>query len=516
MVKVKHNSQQIRNVAIYLRISRDNDRAKNGDFSESLREHTMKLKGMAELGNYSYQIYNDGVMSGMEKVKPELNRMVSDIKENKFDAVLVHDIDRLGRGAGGLNTFADEIENYCPLIITPVAEYNLKDGNSRTLFGIGSVIAEAEYRQIRKRLTMGKLAGARMGKYQFAILPYGYTKDKEGRLIPDEHESKVYRYIIELMLSGLPYGAVCNKLTAEGIYRRNGNKLSPHSINRMVHNEVYRGIISYSCEFGEVVVHEAHQPLISNHEYTIISEMVNKRTPTHNKTRSKSSYITNSLYHCASCGKRMVINSTKRHTQRNGQRTGEWYQADIVKTCRYGCKSVGTMLPVLEKAIIERIKAYSLEIKEELSQLKLKNNEQIKEQYNSKIKEVKKDINGLANKKNNLISLFVDGLIDRDQFTDRQDKFDVQLKHLETIMSSHKEGLECLDTTTQEQRLNNILKNIDTLRDTKSIREDTTLTDEQKKEQITLCNHFLKNTIAKIIYERPDKAQSATISIEWM
>lgn len=196
---------------IYLRLSRE--KKENED---SLKNHRLTLTALAEREGYNFTIYSEGIASYMDGGRTEYNLLLDDIKKGMYSAIYTHDVDRLSRKGSTLLALADMLELFCPNVITPSFEYDLRDDSSKMMFSFGSIIAEQEYRQIRKRLLAGKIASAKQGKCLNSIVAYGYTKDDEGKVIPDEAESKIVREAVELCLQGLPYGAISKVLNDKG------------------------------------------------------------------------------------------------------------------------------------------------------------------------------------------------------------------------------------------------------------------------------------------------------------
>ncbi|WP_017549376.1 recombinase family protein [Salinicoccus carnicancri] len=498
---------------IYLRLSRE-----KGEDEDSLSNHRTTLMGIAESQGYSYVIYSDGIASSMDSDREQYNIMLKDIKAGEYDAVFAHDIDRLSRSGATLMALAETLEMHCPIFITPTAEYDLREDNNKLLFSFGSVIADAEYRQIRKRLLVGKLNSARAGKWQGNPTPYGYIRDSEGRLTPDEEESKVYRYAVDLMLQGMSYPSACKKLNAEGYRTRDHRLFRMNSVSRMINNPVYRGILNYKNAQGSVEVKDAHEPLIKVSEYQLISDLVQQRTKSYNRTRSTTSFITSGLFICTKCSNRMLVNSTANPKYKNYKETGEYRVANILKKCtNKSCKNYGHSLEKLEKAILEEIKKYSVEVEKELSKIKTHDNTTIVKKYHDKIKDAEKSLAKLEDKKENLLSLAVDGLIDKNTFKERQQGIEEEKDHLKDVVESYKESLINLDTSTYEQRIKYLVDNIKNIRTSKQIKEDADLTDKDKKELVTNINNFLKSIISKVEYQKDEQGQKVkpTLTITW-
>lgn len=91
-------------VALYARVS------KKGD--QTTENQMLKLEEFAKLREYEvFDKYEDEV-SGANKNRPNLDRMLADAKFRKFDKIIATKIDRLGRSVIHLHEFFKEIDGY--------------------------------------------------------------------------------------------------------------------------------------------------------------------------------------------------------------------------------------------------------------------------------------------------------------------------------------------------------------------------------------------------------------------
>ncbi|MCP9301204.1 recombinase family protein [Bacillus halotolerans] len=81
---------KIKRVAIYLRKSRNNE----GE--ETLAKHRKRLLDIAKKYNWETKLFQE-VGSSMDENRPEYQKMICEIKENLFDAVLSVNLSRVTR-----------------------------------------------------------------------------------------------------------------------------------------------------------------------------------------------------------------------------------------------------------------------------------------------------------------------------------------------------------------------------------------------------------------------------------
>lgn len=87
------------NVAMYLRKSRSDLEAEARGEGETLAKHRKNLLALAETKDYHVvQIYEEIVSGETIMHRPEMLKLLQDVEAHQYEAVLVMDIDRLGRG----------------------------------------------------------------------------------------------------------------------------------------------------------------------------------------------------------------------------------------------------------------------------------------------------------------------------------------------------------------------------------------------------------------------------------
>jgi site-specific DNA recombinase len=93
--------------ALYIRVS--TDRQNEEGFSMEA-QHDLLMELLEKKGMELYRVYSDPGISGRTiKKRPGIQRLIEDMKAGKFDAVLIHKLDRLSRNLGDLYDLYDFI-----------------------------------------------------------------------------------------------------------------------------------------------------------------------------------------------------------------------------------------------------------------------------------------------------------------------------------------------------------------------------------------------------------------------
>ena len=144
--------------AIYARISTiGHGQSPEMQLSE-LREYC-KRRGWEIAGEYV-----DSGISGAKEKRPELDRLWTDAKQRRFDAVSVYRYDRFARSLRQLVNALCEFDALGIQFVSLYENVDTSTPNGRLVFGIFASIAEFERELIRDRVRSGVAAAKARGK----------------------------------------------------------------------------------------------------------------------------------------------------------------------------------------------------------------------------------------------------------------------------------------------------------------------------------------------------------------
>ncbi len=157
-------------VALYLRVSTKEQTTLNQELE--LRNYCKKE------GHTIYNIYKDEGISGAKTTRPALDKMLQDMRQGKFEAVVVYKYDRLGRSTLHCLQTLEEMKNKNVRFIA--TSQNIDTGTPMGRWFVINLLglAEMERELIRERINSGldraKATGKKLGR------PAG-SKDKKRR-----------------------------------------------------------------------------------------------------------------------------------------------------------------------------------------------------------------------------------------------------------------------------------------------------------------------------------------------
>src|SRR5688572_21491672 len=153
--------------AIYARVSTSNHGQDIGMQTRELREYCWR-RGLEIVGEYL-----DSGVSGAKDSRPELNRLIVDAKQRRFDAVCVWKLDRFGRSLRHLVNALADLESLGISFVSIKDNLDLSTPSGRLMFQIIGAMAEFERALIQERVRAGirnaRAKGRRIGRPRVAV-----------------------------------------------------------------------------------------------------------------------------------------------------------------------------------------------------------------------------------------------------------------------------------------------------------------------------------------------------------
>ncbi|PLT33632.1 recombinase family protein [Bacillus sp. V5-8f] len=491
-------------VFIYLRKSRkdiEEERKAVGDnkIHDTLSRHRDTLMAVVKKENHNVVGIFEEVISG-ESIyeRPEMQKLLRLIEEMECDAVLVMDMDRLGRGDMYDQGTLDRAFRYSGTkIITPTEIYDPEDESWELIFSIKSLLSRQELKSITKRLQGGRHTSAAAGKSISKIPPYGYKRTENLKLEPNPETDWVVKKMYEMMRDGHGRQAIAAELDKLGVHPpdKKSDFWSPSSITAIIKNEVYMGHIIWG-KFKSAkrngkrirkkmpqdkwtITENAHPPIVSPELWeTANNAHTGRWRPSTVETKSLSNPLAGILK-CQVCGYTM------------------WYQPrkdrpnHMIRCPNPKCKGVqkGAILSLVEERIIQGleeivghfdIQESMIEKKEESSAITIK--EKAKE---NKEKELEK----LYLRKDNIHTYRETGEYTMEVFMERSQKVVNLIKQTQYEISILEEEIE--RAKFHEQNVNQYIPTV------KKVLDVYKETDDIEKK-----NRLLKTVLEKVTYLR--------------
>ena len=185
-------------VAIYVRVSTQ-EQAQEG---YSIDAQTERLQAYCRAKDWTvFGVYTDAGYSGSNTKRPDLQRLLTDVRAGLVDCVLVYKLDRLSRSQKDTLMLIEDTFLAAGVAFVSMSEnFDTSTPLGRAMVGILSVFAQLEREQIRERMAMGRAERARQGLYHGGgWKPFGYDY-VDGRLVVNPIEAEAVKDTYRLFL----------------------------------------------------------------------------------------------------------------------------------------------------------------------------------------------------------------------------------------------------------------------------------------------------------------------------
>ena len=377
-------------VGIYCRLSiEDKDKSENDSSASIMNQKEMLRNYCYERSWEIYDIYVDDGYSGIDRSRPEFNRLLKDCETGNIDIVLCKDQSRFSRDTIIIEQYINDKFLEWGVRFIGVADNADTDSESYgTIRLFTSAYNEMYVKDISSKIRRTLAYKREQGQFIGSFAPYGYIIDPNDKhhLVIDEEAASVVRSIFDMYVSGEGYRSIVRKLNADGIaspseYKRrkgskyvNGNAETSNSrglwtqstIARILANEMYTGTlvqgkshhISYKNKKRKKVeqadwvrIPGAHEAIIKAETWSRTQERLNS----HARVGKRSQEISplSGKVRCAECGRSM-----KRNVYYNKKGDKKYYglQCANYKTGAMNCPNRSSVSGlVLEQKVLSEL-----------------------------------------------------------------------------------------------------------------------------------------------------------------
>ena len=198
----------------------------------SLETQEKRIKNYCELQEFSLDDVVQEVVSGATEFRKRTALKEKVDKMKRGDRLVVSRLDRLSRST--LHTL--QFVNECKLKGIEIHITDLgcvtNGGVGQIVFNVLSCLAETERINISERIKASKHFAKKERKYLGGALEFGYSKDDNGKLIPNEKEFVILQSMMNLRTQGLGYRKI-----AEEILKKFGRKIHYTQVHKIINRD---------------------------------------------------------------------------------------------------------------------------------------------------------------------------------------------------------------------------------------------------------------------------------------
>lgn len=316
-------------VAAYCRVSTEQEDQKES--LEAQREHYESWIRLHEEWECAGVFYDFGISGTKANTREGLQALLYECRIGRIDYVLTKSISRFSRNTSDCLSLVRELLSYNIPIYFEKENIDTGSMESELILSILSSMAQDESESISKNVKWTVQQRMEAGTFVFGYLPYGYTRDENGKMIIEPTEAEIVRLIFTSVLNGMGTYKIAQMLDRKKVPTRKGGKWSGSTIKGILTNEKYYGAATFQKTYtdsnfkrhnnhGEVdsfIAEDHHEAIISKEVFDRAQVMLQKHIDEHGIVKDIGKYHNKYPFSgriiCGECGDKF-----KRQTQSAG------------------------------------------------------------------------------------------------------------------------------------------------------------------------------------------------------
>lgn len=261
-------------VAAYCRVSTDSDKQLES-LDIQIKHYETYIKANPEW-EFAGLYYDEGITGTKKEKRPELLRMIADCEDRKIDLIVTKSISRFARNTTDCLELVRKLLDLDVFIYFEKENINTGSMESELMLSILSGLAESESVSIAENSKWSVKRRFQNGTFKISYPPYGYDT-ADGKLVINESQAEIVRFIFSEILSGKGTGKIADELNRRDVPSKKGGRWTATTIRGIVGNEKYTGDAIFQKTYTDMHFNrhynygEKDQYLIKNHHDAIIS-----------------------------------------------------------------------------------------------------------------------------------------------------------------------------------------------------------------------------------------------------
>jgi site-specific DNA recombinase len=240
--------------------------------------------------------YDDGGYSGGSTDRPDLQRLLNDIRARKIDVIVVYKVDRLTRSLADFAKLVELFDTHAVSFVSVTQQFNTTTSMGRLTLNVLLSFAQFEREVTSERIRDKIAASKRKGLWVGGPLPLGYDM-KDGKIAVVESEAEqvrlIYRRYLELsgvnaLARDLRESSIRTKtrLLANGA-TRGGIPFERGTLFYLLRNRFYIGEVKYK---GEILPGE-QPPIMDSALFEAVQQKLTDQWTTRSTIRNAGDHL---------------------------------------------------------------------------------------------------------------------------------------------------------------------------------------------------------------------------------
>lgn len=293
IIPAKEKNIRVERVGIYARVSTAG--------RAQLRSLAAQVSGLTRYvakqeGWILTDIYMDVDSAKTGSERREFARLLTDCKNHELDYVITKSVSRFGRDNVEVLGAVRLLQESGVKIYFMEDELDVDKNYDESELTIRIAINQSENEHRSENIRMGMKFHAESGSSGLYKKPcFGYKKNDEGNLVPDDEQAAIVKRIYELYLSGASIIAIINTLAEDKIPSPKGSGTwSKKTISTILTNAKYTGnvqVLKSDPGRNSYCMWDAHEAIVSMEDFAQVQKEVERRTKKKRKYESAASAL---------------------------------------------------------------------------------------------------------------------------------------------------------------------------------------------------------------------------------
>lgn len=347
-------------VAAYIRVSTDKQAEKGNSILEQQERTIAYCKALRW---ESPVFFIDEGYSAKTLNRPAMTKLLKDVGERKFDAVLNTKLDRLCRNLLDLLHTVEHFQTYDCAYVSISEGFDTSTAVGRMTMQVLGAFAEFERERTSERVKDNMISIAKNSDKALTKPCFGYDV-VDSRYVINEKEAAHVLYMRDMIFQGAGLRRIAKLLNDMGVRTKKGAEWDSVNVRRLVLNETLCGTRITNKRMtkngktifrpkSEWIITENNHPAILPKEDTEKIHAIIKKNASVRKHVENESFILTGLLVCEYCGK-LMTGSSSRNVR--GDKIYEYYRYLCSSyTRKAGCKYHAVHRDDIEKSVIHQI-----------------------------------------------------------------------------------------------------------------------------------------------------------------
>jgi site-specific DNA recombinase len=287
---------------VYTRVSTNSQ----ADEGFSLAAQYDQLIKFVELQGWDLvRVYTDPGVSAKDLNRPGVQQMINDMKEGKFETLIIHKLDRLTRNISDLYDLVDLVIAKNIKLISLSENIDTSTPMGRMFIYMLGILAQMFRENLSEEIKKGMTQRAEQG-FRNTFAPYGYEINEEGKLSIIPEQAELIREIYDMLLiKKWGYSTIAKKLNERNELGIRGGIFHGSSIERILNNHTYAGMNHWKRkelkEDQRIIREGGHEAIIDKETFERAQNIIGRRSRKE-MSRSSYDYPYSTIIHCGKCG----------------------------------------------------------------------------------------------------------------------------------------------------------------------------------------------------------------------